>query len=257
MDVLDDVSGVRGHIYLIQNKANGKQYIGQAVTHRKNKGKYRPFGFEGRFRDHLSEAICNTKKKQCRYLNNAIRAYGKDAFEVKLLLECERGELNNYEQQYISEYGTLYPNGYNLTRGGKTQVIGAGDDVTPLELNEKAKKWGGCKERNAETRERISSQLKKAFGKDDVRKYIMTRTQQQHQAQKMNRFIGKNIDLNNLDQYIYVRSAKGVPFLRIIVDGMETSFVGKYESMEKLRERAKEFLRQVHAATLSNCSGNP
>lgn len=257
MDVLNDLSGVRGHIYVIENKVNRKQYVGQVVTHRKNKGKYRPFGYEGRFRDHISEALCNTKKKQCRYLNNAIRSYGKDSFEVRLLLECERDDLNEYEQKYIEELNTMYPNGYNLTRGGKTQVIGTGQDVAPLELNQPAKKWGGCKERSSETRERISSQVKKAFGAETVRKDLMARTQQQHEQQKIKRFAGKPIDLGNLDKYISTKKAKGVPFVVVKIDDEMTSFVGKYETLDTLKERAKEFLRQAHAATLSNCSGNP
>lgn len=257
MDVLHDLSGVRGHIYVIENKVNGKQYVGQVVTHRKNKGKYRPFGYEGRFRDHISEALCNTKKKQCRYLNNAIRSYGKDSFEVKLLLECKREKLDEYEQQYIEELHTLYPNGYNLTRGGKTQVIGTGQDVAPLELNQPAKQRGGCKERSSETRERISSQLRKSFGSEEVRKDLMARTQKQHAQQKTARFAGKPIDLGDLDKYIYIKHAKGIPFVVIKVDGEMTSFVGKYETLDTLKERAKEFLRQVYSATLSNCSGNP
>ena len=44
-------------------KINNKIYVGQAVTHRLNKNKYRYFGYEGRFKDHISEAINNTKKK--------------------------------------------------------------------------------------------------------------------------------------------------------------------------------------------------
>lgn len=81
---------VKGHIYVITNKNNGKNYVGQTLTHRLNRGKYKPFGYEGRFRDHLSEALCNTKKKQCSYLNNAIRKDGKDSFTCSLILECTK-----------------------------------------------------------------------------------------------------------------------------------------------------------------------
>jgi group I intron endonuclease len=256
-DILDDLSGVRGHIYVICNKVNNKKYVGQAVTHRKNKGKYRPFGFEGRFRDHISEALCNTKKKQCRYLNNAIRLHGKDVFEVSLILECERDELDMYEQQYIEQLCTMYPNGYNLTKGGRTIGVKTGDDISPLELNQPAKKWGGCKERSAVTRERISSQLKKAFGTEEVKRDLMARTQKQHADQKAERFIGKQIDLEHLEQYIRIKHAKGIPFVVVNVDDATTSFVGKYETLDALKERAFMFLKQVYAATLSNCSGNP
>ena len=72
-EILNDSSNVLGHIYVITNLITKKQYVGQTVSHRKNRNKYRPFGFEGRFKDHISEALCNTKKKQCNYLNNSIR----------------------------------------------------------------------------------------------------------------------------------------------------------------------------------------
>lgn len=116
---LNEKHKVMGEIYRIQNIANGKCYVGQVVTHRLNKGKYRPFGYVGRFNDHVSEAMNNTKKKQCTYLNNAIRKYGKDNFKVVFLRRCSLDQLDELEQQGIKIYGSLYPNGYNLTKGGK------------------------------------------------------------------------------------------------------------------------------------------
>jgi len=94
-------------------------YIGQTRSHRKNKGKYRYFGHIGRFKDHISEAVNNTKKNQCVYLNNAIRK-NKDCFIVELVETCEINQLDEKEMQYIENYNTLFPNGYNLTEGGKT-----------------------------------------------------------------------------------------------------------------------------------------
>ena len=61
-EILNDNSQVVGHIYLITNIQTNKQYVGQTLSHRKNKTKYRPFGYQGRFKDHISEAVCNTKK---------------------------------------------------------------------------------------------------------------------------------------------------------------------------------------------------
>jgi len=110
---------IYGEIYQITNNSNNKRYVGQAVSHRKNKGKYRLFGYIGRFNDHISEAVNNTKKKQCTYLNNAIRKHGKDVFTVILLERCEINSLNDREEYHITKSGTLYPDGYNLTEGGK------------------------------------------------------------------------------------------------------------------------------------------
>ena len=118
--IVMDKSSVVGEICVITNVNNGKQYVGQTVSHRKNHGKYRPFGYVGRFKDHLSEAICNTKTKQCGYLNNAIRKHGADAFKVDLIKRCELCNLDEEEKVYIAKYNTMFPNGYNLTIGGKT-----------------------------------------------------------------------------------------------------------------------------------------
>lgn len=134
---LDEKNKILGEIYLIINKQNGMKYVGQTVTHRKNKGKYRPFGSNGRFNDHISEAINNTKKKQCTFLNNAIRKYGKENFEFSLIQRCTLNELDELESMWIKNHDSLYPNGYNLTKGGKT---GSTFDTGEKILNETKKR---------------------------------------------------------------------------------------------------------------------
>jgi len=245
---------IHGHIYLIVNTISQKKYVGQTWSHRKNRGQYKPFGFEGRFRDHLSEAICNTKKKQCRYLNNAIRLHGKDAFKVSLLTECPLNEIDQMEQKYIESENTLYPNGYNLTRGGKgARAVKTEDDVEALQTNTPRKR-GGCKERSAETRLKISQNVKQTMETEKYRTYMMKRSQTQHYSQKLKRFEGVEIDTTNLDQYIYEKNN----YIGVKVNNIKTTFVGKLETMETLRVRAQEFLKQIATtAMLPNCSGNP
>ena len=121
--VLDSDEKVLGIIYKIKNRINGKMYIGQTVSHKLNNGKYRPFGEQGRFRQHISDATNNTKKKQCTYLNNAIRKHSPSSFEIELLEHCLPKDKNDLEIQLIAQYNTLYPNGYNLTKGGKQTEI--------------------------------------------------------------------------------------------------------------------------------------
>lgn len=255
--ILTDPSEILGEIYLITNTVTHKCYVGQTLTHRKNHGKYRPFGHEGRFRDHISEAVCNTKKKQCSYLNNAIRQYGAAVFNVVLLEQCDREHLDAREQHYISIHGTLYPNGYNLTIGGKGQRYITPSDITPSELNVPRQR-GGCTERSEATRKKMSAQLKIAFADADVRLNLMKRTQCQHLSAKLAQFSGVHIDSDNLEQYIRIRNNKNNgTFIKIIVDDKSTSFVGKHEALDDLKKRAIEFLQNVHRATLSNCSGKP
>ena len=255
--ILNDNSQVIGHIYLITNTTTNKKYVGQTLSHRKNRSKYRAFGYEGRFKDHISEAICNTKKKQCTYLNNAIRLHGRDSFKVELITTCSKDELNVYEEYYIKEYNTLYPNGYNLTKGGKVfkNIQTSIEKTAPNQ----SKKRGGCTSRSAETRAKMTESLKQVMGTPEAKKEQMLRSQKQHTAPKLAKFTGVKIDLNNIDRYLKIRNAKdGSKFIKIIIEGKSTSFTGKYQSLEELKEKATEFIKSIYnSATLPNCSGTP
>jgi group I intron endonuclease len=105
-------------IYKLTNLTNHKCYIGQAVSHILNHKRYRPYGSGGRFRCHISEAF-STKKNQSHYLNNAIRKYGVDEFELEVLECCELADSDERETHYIISNNTTFPNGYNLKLGGK------------------------------------------------------------------------------------------------------------------------------------------
>lgn len=143
----------------------------------------------------------------------------------------------------------MYPNGYNLTAGGKGAIyIKTSETVNINKLNIAGKR-GGCKERTEETREKISAALKVTFNKEEVKEELMKRTQEQHMQQKIDRFKDSIIDIHNLNQYIRIKSAKGNKFVMVKVGDTRTSFVGKMESIETLKERAIEFLRQVCSAT--------
>jgi group I intron endonuclease len=116
-EILDNPTERYCEIYKITNLTNGKIYVGQAVSHILNHKRYRPYGYEGRFRCHISEAF-STKKNQSQYLNNAIRKYGVDDFVVELIECCEVEIADQREIHYIKEFNSLYPNGYNLKNGG-------------------------------------------------------------------------------------------------------------------------------------------
>ena len=116
-EILDDPVERYCEIYKITNLSNRKLYVGQAVSHILNHNRYRPYGHEGRFRCHVSEAF-STKKNQSHYLNNAIRKYGVNEFVVDLIECCEMSLANEREIHYINELNSLYPHGYNLKIGG-------------------------------------------------------------------------------------------------------------------------------------------
>jgi len=103
-------------IYKIKNKINQKSYIGQAVSHRYNINKYYPHGMEKRFKQHICEANPKTVTKyHCNALNNAIRKYGVENFDLELIRICNMEEANCIETEEIIKNNSLVPYGYNIT----------------------------------------------------------------------------------------------------------------------------------------------
>jgi group I intron endonuclease len=119
--ILDDPSLRYCEIYKIKNIKNEKVYVGQATSHILNHKRYRPYGRNGRFRCHISEAF-SQKKNQSHYLNNAIRKHGVDSFEVELLEYCSMSDADSRETYYIQKCNSVYPYGYNLKIGGTSFV---------------------------------------------------------------------------------------------------------------------------------------
>lgn len=117
--IVDDKDKILTDIYKITNVVTQKLYIGQSNTHRMNHKRYRPFGYKKRFDDHMSEALCNTKKKQCTLLNNSLRKYGRHNFSIELLERCLPQHSNEREIFWIQHYNCIAPKGYNLSLGGK------------------------------------------------------------------------------------------------------------------------------------------
>jgi group I intron endonuclease len=115
--ILDNQEQRHIQIYKIVNKINNKIYIGQCVSHILNHKKYRPYGYIGRFKCHLSEAKSN-KKQQSRILNNALLKYGVDNFNIEIIYRCSENDADKYELEFITKYNSLYPNGYNIKNGG-------------------------------------------------------------------------------------------------------------------------------------------
>ena len=93
-------------IYMIQNKVNGKIYIGQAVDIEGDRWKTHRTCLKGRY--HAN-----------KHLQRAWNKYGEESFEFSILLECEENQLNTYEQYCIFELMTYDSRiGYNKTYGG-------------------------------------------------------------------------------------------------------------------------------------------
>ena len=89
-----------GCIYFLTNLITLLCYVGQSVN------------FKSRMNAHK-----NSKKNY--YLSNSIRKHGWHNFKVEILIDnVPEEDLDHLEDYYIDVKDTLYPNGYNLTRGG-------------------------------------------------------------------------------------------------------------------------------------------
>ena len=99
---------MRGFIYKITNKINGKSYIGQTIQNVKE-----------RFYQH-----CATKCSQAilnMVIHKAINKYGKSNFTIEVIEEVESTNLNDRERYWIRYYDS-YNNGYNSTEGGQDRI---------------------------------------------------------------------------------------------------------------------------------------
>lgn len=99
-----------GSIYLLTNKLNGKKYVGQTIG--------KP---ERRWYIHIYTALSTVHKLSGRSespLCRAIRKYGYENFEAKIIHTCAQSALDTAEQKFIKKHDCMTPSGYNLTSGG-------------------------------------------------------------------------------------------------------------------------------------------
>lgn len=86
-------------IYKIQNKVNGKIYIGQTIRT-------------------LKERLSSHFFDECT-MKYAFKKYKKEMFEISIIDKAnDFKELNEKEKYWIRFYNSQAPNGYNLTKGG-------------------------------------------------------------------------------------------------------------------------------------------
>lgn len=95
---------VYSYIYIIENKINGKKYVGQSVD------------VEHRWAQHRSSAKAGGKVA----LHKAIRKYGEENFYLSIIDKgYSKEEVNSLEIHYIAKYNTFRGNGYNMAIGGE------------------------------------------------------------------------------------------------------------------------------------------
>ena len=91
---------IQGKIYVITNKVNGKQYVGQTSRN-----------LDDRFYEHCYD------KRSTSHIHNAIQKYGISNFTIEELETVDIIQLDEREQFWIQQLDT-YKNGYNKNIGG-------------------------------------------------------------------------------------------------------------------------------------------
>lgn len=106
-------------IYKIENKVNGRVYIGQGKE------------ILERWRKHIS--MLKKDKHDNEHLQESWNKYGCSNFSFEIVCFCEPEEMNDLEIKYIKEYNSFIyddnSNGYNKTRGGNGLNGRVGDNA--------------------------------------------------------------------------------------------------------------------------------
>lgn len=98
-----------GYIYKYTSPS-GKSYIGQTIRSIKERAGHNGKSYKG-----------------CSEFYQAIQKYGYDNFDLEILAEVPKEQLDEAEIKYVQLFNTLSPNGYNISPGG--QYIGKSKKV--------------------------------------------------------------------------------------------------------------------------------
>lgn len=108
-------------VYLRTNTVNEMKYVGQTGNFKRRQWEWRS----------LKKTYANL------FLTEDRAKYGIDSFTTQVLAEVEtEEEALKLEEYYINELNTLYPQGYNISKGGK----GTGDALKGRHLTEEHKR---------------------------------------------------------------------------------------------------------------------
>jgi group I intron endonuclease len=126
-------------VYLIRNRVTGEGYVGQTST-----------SLARRFNAHCWNARRSSNVPSL--LREALRTYGRDAFEISALGEFPSGEAADVaEELFIIALGTLAPDGYNMRHGG---VCGPHTEFSRARMRGKPKSAEAIEKRSAALRGR-------------------------------------------------------------------------------------------------------
>lgn len=114
-----------GYIYKIENKLNGKKYIGQTIKELEKRFSQHKHNYNKSYFSHLS-------------LYQAFNKYGIENFLFEKIEEVPNNLLDEREKYWINYYNTYY-DGYNSTLGGRTVSLYEWDTDDIIEKYHKLK----------------------------------------------------------------------------------------------------------------------
>lgn len=150
-------------VYRATNKINGKHYIG-----------YTTGSLHDRMKSHVRKANDKNQKAYNYFFQRALRKYSINSFIWEVLCICKSKEdCCNKEKEYIKQYNSIAPNGYNLTQGGDG---GIQSNITRLKMSITLKKLHKDHPEKFDrmltmTSENRSSQAKKAWETKKLKGY--------------------------------------------------------------------------------------
>lgn len=103
MNKFDELYGI---VYKIENKVNGKVYVGQTI-----------YSFSTRYKGGKWWKYTNN-----RHLKSSAKKYGENNFDISILEHSKSlEELNALESKYAIEFNSYHPHGYNLNECGNNK----------------------------------------------------------------------------------------------------------------------------------------
>lgn len=191
-------------IYKIENKINGKLYIGQTTCPKNRK------------KQHFSKTFHGNPA-----LDRAVLKYGRNNFDFSILEELETlDESNEREPFWIKELNSLVPNGYNLKEGGDA----GGPDSSETRQKKSLSKQG---EKNSFYGKKHSEEAKIKISKSKMGKKLQLTEGELLRRRNQKTFLGKTHSLESKKKMSKAQS------------GEYHNFYGKSHSEETKRKMSE------------------
>lgn len=148
----------KGLIYVITNKVNGKQYVGQTIS-----------TLSSRWSGHKCDARRKDNAIAC-----AILKYSPENFEIEAIEEnIPYSQLDEREIEYIKKYNTVSPKGYNISYGG--QAYKTEEEIELMRqrvMGEKNPMFGMCGELNGFYGQTHSEESREIMSKGQKKRWV-------------------------------------------------------------------------------------